>query len=331
VFKGRYALHMAPAFAGIGLLAFLFLRFGAGNVQALLLQTGWRFGGMVILFGAQEIVRSIAVLQSLHPVNRPPLRHMLQIRFMGEMVRSLTLTGPFLAEPIRAWFIRRQGVRMTEAAAATIADFAVHSFMSAALTVAAAVYFLRYVPYSGPIRIAAFILFYGAAGYLVLAAWALHRKLRLARGLQNLLSRAGMPEWSRRLEGLRLTEDVFFSMVCDRRGTIPKLLLLQSAAHLLLLLETWWAITAMGVDVSFLTSALAETLTKVVNLAFLAGVAEGAYAVLFGALGLAAAAGFTLSLLKRIRSLVFAIAGLASLTLLTARPGERLMRERATL
>ena len=57
---------------------------------------------------------------------------------------------------------------------------------------------------------------------------------------------------------------------------------------------------------------MAEILTKLANVAF-AGIAEGAYALLFHALGLPAAAGFALSLVKRMRSLSFALIGLVIL------------------
>jgi hypothetical protein len=70
----------------------------------------------------------------------------------------------------------------------------------------------------------------------------------------------------------------------------------------------------MGVAVTLLTASLAEILTKIANVAF-AGVAEGAYAFLFHALGLAAAAGFALSLVKRMRSLAFALIGFGILAL----------------
>jgi hypothetical protein len=83
----------------------------------------------------------------------------------------------------------------------------------------------------------------------------------------------------------------------------------------LLLLETYWALISMGLVISFLRASLAEILTKIANVAFV-GVTEGAYVFLFNTLGLPAAAGFTLSLIKRLRSFVLAFVGLGSLAII---------------
>jgi hypothetical protein len=49
------------------------------------------------------------------------------------------------------------------------------------------------------------------------------------------------------------------------------------------------------------------------------GASEGAYAVVFGALGLSAAVGFSVSFFRRFRSLLVASIGLAALDRLTRR------------
>ena len=113
-------------------------------------------------------------------------------------------------------------------------------------------------------------------------------------------------------------EDTLLSVLRDRPEVLARIVALEVVAHFLLLSETYWAMVSMGVMVSFLTATLAEILTKLANVAF-AGVAEGAYALLFHALGLPAAAGFTLSLVKRMRSLAFALIGIGILAVVPDR------------
>jgi hypothetical protein len=50
------------------------------------------------------------------------------------------------------------------------------------------------------------------------------------------------------------------------------------------------------------------------------GTAEGSYAVIFGALGLPVAAGFSVAFFRRFRSLLVASAGLAAMNALTREP-----------
>jgi len=275
---------------------------------------GWRFFGVVLIFGVQEIVRAVALLNCLPSDSRPAFRKLVYIRLIGEGVRAVTLTGPFLSEPTRAWLIRRQGVPSSEAVAATVGEYAANSFVAAALTVAGVLYLLNYVQIPGEIRAAAIILLWGSAGYLAIACVVLLRRTHLASGIATaMIGLAGVRyRTAGKLAGLRRMEDMLLSILRDRPEVLARIAALEVVAQLLLLFETYWALISMGVMASFLTATLAEILTKLANVAF-AGVAEGAYALLFHALGLPAAAGFTLSLVKRMRSLAFALIGLGIL------------------
>jgi len=58
------------------------------------------------------------------------------------------------------------------------------------------------------------------------------------------------------------------------------------------------------------------------------GAPEGTYAVIFGALGLPAAAGFALAFLRRLRNLLVAGAGLAALNGMTSGAPRRALTHR---
>jgi hypothetical protein len=74
-----------------------------------------------------------------------------------------------------------------------------------------------------------------------------------------------------------------------------------------------------------MTSALViESATKFITVVFFfvplqMGASEGAYVVIFGALGLSGAVGFSVSFVRRFRSLLVASIGLAALDRLTRR------------
>jgi len=320
----RSGVRTALCLVGLGVLVLLFFRLGPQNILALFHQIGWRFLGVVAIFGAQELVRAAALMQCLPGESRLRFRELLYIRFAGEAVRALTLTGPLLSEPARAWFIKKQGVASSAAAAAVIAEFTAHSFGSAVLMAAGALFLLCCLgTTSGGLRAAAAALLGASALYLVGAAVVLYRRIYLIGSVARAIVR--LPGLRRRfrgnLTGVRRTEDALLLVLRDRPGTFGRLMALQLAAHALLILEAYWAILSMGLEVSLVTAFLAESLTKLAHVALFVGAAEGAFALLFHGLGLPAAAGYTLSLIKRLRSLVVALLGLGSLALLQNRRG----------
>jgi hypothetical protein len=303
-----------------GVLILLFYRLGPQNILLLFRQMGWRFFGVVLIFGAQEIFRSLALLQCLTGESRPALRKLVHIRLIGEGVRAVTLTGPLLSEPTRAWLIRRQGVPSSQAIAATVAEYAANSFVSALLTAAGTLYLINYVQIPRELRAAAIVLLWGSTGYLVAAVFVLYRRTYLASAFANaIIGLLGLQHRAAaKLNGLRRTEDALLFMLRDRPGALARITALEFAAQFLLFIETYWALVSMGVMTSVITASIAEILTKLANVA-VAGVAEGAYVLLFRALGLPAAAGFALSIVKRMRSLAYAVIGLGVLALLPDR------------
>jgi hypothetical protein len=190
-----------------------------------------------------------------------------------------------LSEPTRAWFIRKQGVRSSEAIAAAIGEYAANTFVSAFLTVIGVIYLFKYLEAPKELRVAGSILLYASAGYMLAVVVIVYRRTYVAQTIR------------------------------DTAGTLPRLIAFECVAQGLLLLETYWALISMGLVISFLWASLAEILTKIANVAFV-GVTEGAYVFLFNTLGLPAAAGFTLSLIKRLRSFVLAFVGLGSLAII---------------
>ena len=310
----RNLLRILLSLAAAGLLLLLFYGLGPEKILLLFRQMGWKFFGVVLIFGAQEIVRALALVQCLTGATRPAFRKLVYIRLIGEGVRAVTLTGPFLSEPTRAWLIRRQGVPSSEAVAATVAEYAISSFVSAFLTVACVLYLLNYVQTAAELRMAAIVLMYVSAGFLLIAIVVLYRRTYLVGKIaKSIVSFLGMQNRAAgKLAGVRRMEDSLLLILRDRPGTLARISALAFVAQFLLLVETYWALVSMGVMVSFLTASITEILSKLANVAF-AGAAEGAYALLFHALGLPAAAGFALSLVKRMRSLAYALIGLGIL------------------
>ena len=97
---------------------------------------------------------------------------------------------------------------------------------------------------------------------------------------------------------------------------------IELLGQLCLGLELLVLLVALDTSPGLLLVMLIEGATKFITAGFFfvpgqVGVAEGTYVLLFGAFGLPAAAGFTVSFVRRIRSLITAVVGMAAMSRMT--------------
>jgi uncharacterized membrane protein YbhN (UPF0104 family) len=115
-------------------------------------------------------------------------------------------------------------------------------------------------------------------------------------------------------------ERVLVSFLHERRARLAEVLAIDAAGHALLITEIWVALTALGVPFSIHDPLIIEGGAKLIGLAFFfipgqVGASESVYAVLVRAVGLSASVGLTLALVRRLRSLCVASAGLLALSI----------------
>jgi hypothetical protein len=300
---------------GLVLLVALFAQLGPERILSLLLSLGGNLLVIIAMFACHECVRAVALSRCLFPGHRPHFRQLLRIRFLGELAGALTRTGPFVAEPARAWMLAGQAVHGAHAYGAAAGELIANSCTSALVTIVAIGFTLRTRALSGQLFALSQVLLWGSITYVVVAvvalAWRVHvigAILRLARTL---------PLVGRRLRTdpiqVRQIEDAIMHALIDRPVSLVQVLLLEILAQSILVFEIYWTIQSMGVAVSGSTALLVEALTKAANVIQFFGVTEAGYAVVLNWLGLTAAVGFTLSLVKLLRSLTASALGLGLL------------------
>lgn len=317
------ALRWIVPIAGVALLAVLFVQIGPERIVGLARAIGADMLVVTGIFAAHECVRALAVGRCLLD-QRPPLRTLLWIRFMGEAVRTLTHTGPFLAEPARAWMLARQGLHGPRAYGGAIAELIANVTTSAMVTLLVLAYALVALDLGARIEALSRVLVWISLGFVGVVAVALARRVYVIGAILRGLG--ALPFVGRRLRTnpghVRQMEDSILAVLSDRPAVLAQVLLLEIVAQAILVLEIYWAIGAMDLPITYGRALVVEALTKLVNVVQFIGATEGGYAVVFGWLGMAAAAGFTLSLVKRARSLIVAAAGLGVLALVgRSRPG----------
>lgn len=318
----RY-LRLASLAIGIALLVYLIRRLGPRTILELLYATGWNFFPIALTYFVYQLVRAEALARCV--IDRPgaTLWSMFSIRVAGEAVQYLTFTGPFLAEPAKAWLLKARGLSTEAAFAATITEYLSYTFTSAALSCLALGYLSANFALAGAAAALSRILFLLMFAFLVLAAAAIARRTYLIGAVLKGLSRLPWLRSVMRLdhERVRRMEDILLTVFRERPRLFSGILALEALAQLLLILEMFWLLRAMGLDFPALYAVWIEGAGKFIGLAFFfvptqIGAAEGVYVVILQSVGLPAAAGLALSLLRRLRSLLVAAAGLAAFWLL---------------
>lgn len=309
---------------GTTLLVFLLWRLGPAEIFTALDQIGWYAVPIFVLYAAHHATRALALRFTVLRPNLLGFRDALAIRLSGEAVQSLTVTGPFLAEPTRAWLLERRGLTLTEGFAATITEYLISSFVNAGMAVAGLAYFvLHFEPAAGVSAIAIGVVC-ALSAFLIAAAIAITRRFYLIGTIIAGLARIGVlrGRWRPDMTSINRMEDVLLALLHDRPRRLATVMTIEAGAQALLVLELFWLLQALDLAAPQSSAFVIESSTKIIGVIFLfiplqVGVAEGAYALICDAMGLPAAAGFALAFLRRIRTLAVAGIGLAVLTLLT--------------
>src|SRR5262249_2346115 len=157
----------------------------------------------------------------------------------------------------------------------------------------------------GPILVLCHVLFWSSAIYLSVTVGALASRAYL---IGTILRGVGaLPMVGRRLRidpaHVRAFEDAIHHALTNRPSARLPVLVLDCVAQTILVIEIYWTIRSTGTPIAAGTALSVEVITKAANVIQFVGVTEAAYAVIFNWLGMTAAVGFTLALVKLLRSL----------------------------
>ena len=319
---------------GVGLLVFLVVYLGTEQIAVMLKAVGWGFVGIVLLSGAHQLARAAALWACVPRGHAVSYLDAVLIRLSGEAVRFLTFTGPFLAEPTKAWLFKVRGLTVIEGFAATVTEYVAYTLLSATMAMTAVTYLLLRSDL-GP-EVAAFSILIAT----LLGAGMIAAIVTLARGAHPIAGivrvLAGLPllrgRWQPNIESIRQVECRLQRAILERPGAIAWVLAIEVTAQAFLVGEAYWILRTLdlstGPQVPFIIEGGAKMSAAFSAIPAQVGAAEAMYAVLFDALGLPAAAGVTMAFVRRLRTLLVAGAGLLALSTLlgtrslTSRPGD---------
>jgi hypothetical protein len=309
--------------AGVALFGYLVHQLGPGAILETLGRIGWAGPILAALYALHQMLRAMALSASVVET-RLRWRDALWIRLAGEAVQFLTFTGPFLAEPAKAFLLAGRIRGAVQGFAATLTEYLAYLFTGALFAIGSLAWLLGSERLVGGWRTTAIAIMVGMAGFLATSAWAIGFRIHLLGAALERIAR--LPGIRRKLRpdmsAVHRTEDLLLDILHDRPKRFAGILALEAGAHVVHALELYAMLVVLGLATGLGTAFLIEGATKFVGLAFFfvpgqIGASEGAHTAIFDMLGLPAVAGFSVPLVRRIRSIIVAGIGLAAMSMLT--------------
>lgn len=298
-------------------VAVLAVRVGPGTLADMLGRIGWSFLAVSLVYTAHVGVRAVALWRSIveHPLR---FTEVLRVRFAGETVEVLTSTGPFLAEPSKAWLLARRGLPIASAYAGVATEYLLYTTVSAVLAVVAISQLIAHGlggrSHGTVLAVFITVLFLGVVAFASLTG--IGAIVPMVRASGAIIGRTRV---ARVIAVVEPVERELVSFLHGQPRRMLEVLSLELAAHALLLSEVWIVVRALRLPFVGTDLLIIEGGSKVIASAFFfipgqVGAFETVYVALFGAIGLPAAAGLTLALVRRARALLVAAVSLAVLT-----------------
>jgi len=307
---------------GFGVVAYLVHRVGLSTILDAITTLSWRLLVVMCFPYALTSTLDTAAWRFAFPGRVPPFRKLWTARLAGEAVNATTPTASVGGEPVKA-FLLRYWVSPVEGLASVIVDKTAIVLGQGLFGLLGLVLARTVVPASGPIVTAMTVLLIVQA--LALAGFVAVQLMGAAGRGGRLLARFGMgPSRSRqeRLEGLDRTLATYYRV---RRRRLVAGVLVHFVAWTMGSLEIFLVLNFLGLPVPLLTAMVLESCGAAVKFASFMipgslGALEGSNVAIFAAFGYGGAMGLTYTLVRRLRELAWASAGMIALAALSGRP-----------
>jgi len=304
------AVGLLTTVAGIALFVWIVRSVGSREVLDGFRQIGWGLAIVVILGGLRFATRAIAWMLCFEPPYSLAFRDAFGAVVAGDALGNITPLGPLVGEPTKAAFVRSRtplGPTLT----ALAIENALYVLSAAAMIASGMLALLFRFQLPGQLREISELAIGAVA--LIFAA-----SLLLLWRQPAILSRAAalLPGSTARLERIRTLEQQVYTFASRRGTAMFPLIGCELAFHALGVLEAYVTLWMMqGVPPTLLTAFIIETVNRLITVAFKfvplqVGVNEAGSALLTQVLGLGAAPGATLAVVRKVRTLCWTAVGM---------------------
>ena len=317
------------AFVGAALFTVLLIREGAPQIGRAFATARWAILAVVLYHLCVPIFLDGLAWWVLFPrIERPPLRQIFWMRWIGESVSTLVPSAAVGGDIVRARLATIHGTPVAIAAGTVLVDLTLGVFTQATFTLLGVVLL---VEATGQRNIVRPTIIGTLVGVAAVGGFYFVQRLGMFGFIAKMIGKlANSPEWQSLVQTGETFDATVRSIYARRRGLIACCtwtilsLILNSG-------EIWIALRALSLNATIMNAVILQsTVLTVRSVAFAVpsglGVQEGGYVFIGSLLGIPGDSAFVLSLIARVRELALGIPGLVTWQLLE---GRRLLRERA--
>ena len=315
-------------FGGAALFTALLIREGAAKVLDAFVTPEWVIAG-IVAYHSIPIFLDAAAWWVLFPAKeRPPLRQLVWMRWIGESISTLVPSAAIGGDIIRARLAALHGASLPIAAGTVIVDLTLGVFVQAGFTLMGLVLLVQATGQTSFVRPT---LFGMVIALLAFSGFFFAQRRGMFGFVGRLISRlTSSSDWQSLVQQGDTLDRTVRTLYGRRRGllgccawTIASLFLSSG--------ETWIALYAMDLPASFINAFILQSMAFTIRAAAFAvpggiGVQEGGYVLVGSLLGIPGDSAFALSLITRLRELGLGIPGLIVWQIIE---GRRLLRARA--
>ena len=304
------AVGLLTTAVGVALFVWIVRSVGSREVVDGFRQIGWGLTIVVFLGGLRFATRAIAWILCFEPPHRLGFRDAFGAVVAGDALGSITPLGPIVGEPTKAAFVRSKAPLAPTLTALAIENV-LYSLSAAAMIAAGMVALLFRFQLPGNLREISEVAIGAVVAIFAACVWLLWKQPAILSRIAGLL-----PGSTPRLERIRVLEQQVYTFASRRGLAMVPLVSCELAFHALGVLEAHVSLWMMqGFPPALLTSFLVETVNRLITVAFKfvplqMGVNEAGSALLTQVLGLGAAPGATLAVVRKVRTLCWTAVGM---------------------
>ncbi|MBV8052484.1 MAG: flippase-like domain-containing protein [Acidobacteriaceae bacterium] len=306
----RQLLRIVVALLGAALLASLIRRAGASAVVDQVRTVGWGLALIILLGGISHLTKTLAWrFTFLSDIQNVSFARTFGLRLVSEGMGSFGLPGQVAGETARVYFLG-SALPVADSISSVTLDRGLYIATSALVSAAGIITALFTLSLSGAWRLYAFLFASVSALSVLMIAVAFQKRWPVFSGAARAIAR--LP-WCRKwLDGkqpvINSAESNLFRFYHDAPRAFCASLVLNLACHGMAILEVFIVLYFMGASIGLAGAFVLEAFTKLINVVSAVnpgnfGTYEGGNMILSRLLGFPSAAGLTLGLCRRARSL----------------------------
>jgi hypothetical protein len=312
----RQLIRLSVALLGMALLVSLIRGIGLSTVVSQVKTVGWGLALIIALGGISHLTKTLAWrLTFLCDIRNVSFARTFGLRLVSEAIGSFGLPGQVLGETARVYLLG-SALPVANSISSVTLDRGLYIVTSALVSVTGIVAALVLLSLSGTWRLYALLSASALTASLGVTAVAFQRRWPVLSAAAHVIE--SLPRFKNWVQGKQSIIDSAESNLFRFYHETPKAfwasLILNVACHGMAILEVYVLLHFMGARTGLLGAFVLEAFTKLINVVGAlnpgnVGTYEGGNMILTRLLGIAGAAGLTLGLCRRARSLFWKAMG----------------------